>query len=156
MDIEVSGEIVSGWQILAGYTFNDNQNKADSGRYSTVTPKHLFKLWSSYALKGSLSGLKLGGGLTAQSSNYQRGFTKSYIPGVGFAGPDIPFNVIEPGYVLVDLFAQYRLNKNWSATLNVNNIFDKKYYQTVTSNNPGAGNWYGAPRNFLLSMQYSY
>ena len=79
-----------------------------------------------------------------------------FVPGGGFTGPNIPFNTIEPGYVLVDLFAQYRLNKHWSATLNVNNIFDKKYYQTVTASNPGAGNWYGAPRNFLVSMQYSY
>ncbi len=77
VDIEVSGEIVSGWQVLAGYTFNDNENKASSVRYSMITPKHLFKLWSSYELKGILNGLKLGGGLTAQSSNYQQGSART-------------------------------------------------------------------------------
>ena len=126
MDIEVSGEIVSGWQIQAGYTFNDNENKADNSLYSTVTPKHLFKLSSSYELRGILNGLKLGGGITAQSSNYQKGSAISYNRATGlYDGTPIPFEFSEPGYVLVDLFAQYRLNKHWSATFNVNNVFDK-------------------------------
>lgn len=158
VDIEISGEIVDGWQILAGYTFNDNENKAESGRrYSTVTPKHLFKLWSTYELKGIVDGLKLGGGVTAQSSNYQMGSANMFNPASGrYDGPSVDYTFTEPGYVVLDLFAQYRLNKHWSATLNINNIFDKKYYQSVTENNPGAGNFYGEPRNFLASMRYSY
>ena len=157
VDIEVSGEIVDGWQILAGYTFNDNKNRAASGRYSTVTPKHLFKLWSTYELKGTLNGLRLGGGITTQSSNYQKGSARTFNQTTGrYDGPSIPFEFTVPGYVLVDLFAQYCLNKHWAATLNVNNIFDKKYYQTVANTNPSAGNFYGEPRNFLVSMRYSY
>jgi len=155
VDIEVSGEIVSGWRILAGYTFNNNENKSDRGRYSTVTPKHLFKLWSSYELKGILDDLILGGGITAQSSNYRQGTARTFNQATGlFDGPSIDYTFTEPRRVLVDLFAQYRLNKHWSATLNVNNVFDKKYYQTI--GDTSGGNWYGAPRNFLVSMQYSY
>ncbi|WP_350283583.1 TonB-dependent siderophore receptor, partial [Nitrosomonas sp.] len=155
VDIEVSGEIVDGWQVLAGYTFNDNENKADSIRYSTITPKHLFKLWSSYELRGILSGLKLGGGITAQSGNYVSGTARAFNATTGlYNGPSVNYEFTEPGRVLVDLFAQYRLNKHWSATLNVNNVFDKKYYQTVGTSS--IGNWYGTPRNFLVSMQYSY
>lgn len=60
------------------------------------------------------------------------------------------------GRVLVDLFAQYHFDKHWSAALNVNNIFDKKYYQTVANTNPSGGNYYGEPHNFLLSVRYSY
>nr|WP_281870793.1 TonB-dependent receptor [Nitrosomonas europaea] len=114
VDIEVSGEIVSGWQVLAGYTFNDNENKAASGRYSTVTPKHLFKLWSSYELKGMLNGLKLGGGITAQSSNYRQGSVRTFNGATGlYDGPSIDYTFTEPGRVLVDLFAQYHLNKGY-------------------------------------------
>lgn len=157
MDIEVSGEIVNGWQILAGYTFNNNENKVVSGRYSTVTPKHLFKLWTSYELRGILNGLKLGGGITAQSSYYQKGSARIFNQATGlFDGPSIPYEFTEPGRVLVDLFAQYHFNKHWSAALNINNVFDKKYYQTVANTNPSAGNFYGEPRNFLGSIRYSY
>lgn len=155
VDIEVGGEIISGWQIHAGYTFNNNENKADRGRYSSITPKHLFKLWSSYELKGILDGLKLGGGITAQSSNYRQGSVRTFNPASGlYDGPSVDYAFTEPGYVLVDLFAQYRLNKHWSANLNINNIFDKKYYQTVGGS--AGQNWYGQPRNFLVSMRYSY
>jgi len=155
MDIEISGEIVSGWQILAGYTFNHNENKAGNGRYSTITPKRLFKLWSTYELKGILNDLKLGGGITAQSSNYQKGSATTFNQATGqYDGPSVDYAFTEPGRVLVDLFAQYRFDKHWSATLNVNNIFDKKYYQTVGYSS--YGNWYGEPRNFLASVRYSY
>jgi len=99
--------------------------------------------------------LKLGGGITAQSSNYRQGTARIFNQATGlFDGPSIDYEFTERGRVLVDLFAQYRLNKHWSATLNVNNVFDKKYYQTIGTTS--SGNWYGAPRNFLMSMQYSY
>ena len=92
IDIGVSDEIVTGWQILAGYTFNHNENKAGSGRYSTVTPKHLFKLWSSYELKGILDGLKLGGGITAQSDTYVSGTARTFNGVTGlYDGPSVDY-----------------------------------------------------------------
>ncbi len=155
VDIEISGEIVKGWQILAGYTFNDNEMKGGNGRFSTITPKHLFKLWSSYELRGILSGLKLGGGITAQSSNYRQGTARIFNPATGsFDGPSVDYEFTAPGRVLVDLFAQYRLNKHWSATLNVNNVFDKTYYETVGDSR--LSNYYGRPRNWMASIKYSY
>ena len=155
VDMEVSGEIVDGWQIQAGYTFNHNENKAGSGHYSTITPKHLFKLWSTYELRGIVDGLKLGGGITAQSSNYQKGSARTFNQVTGlYDGPSVDYTFTEPGRVLVDLFAQYRFDRRWSATLNVNNVFDKKYYQSVGY--AEYSNWYGVPRNFLVSMRYSY
>lgn len=155
MDIEISGEIVKGWQILAGYTFNDNETKGGDGRFSTITPKHLFKLWSSYELRGILNGLKLGGGVTAQSSNYQEGSARTFNPATGlYDGPSVDYAFTGPGRVLVDLFAQYRLNKHWSANFNANNVFDKTYYETVGTNT--RGNFYGRPRNWMVSIRYSY
>lgn len=155
VDIEVGGEIASGWRIQAGYTFNDNQNKADNGRYSTVTPKHLFKLWTSYALQGELNGLSIGGGVTAQGSNYRKGTVKSYSSATGrFDGPSVSYEFTEPGRAVVDLFAQYRVSRHYTVAFNVNNVFDKKYYQTVGSS--AGGNWYGAPRNFTLSLRADF
>jgi outer membrane receptor for ferric coprogen and ferric-rhodotorulic acid len=153
VDVEVSGEIVDRWRIHAGYTFNDNENKAETGRYSTITPKHLFKLWTSYEFQGQLEGLKIGGGVTAQSSYYQKGTTWAYNPATGYYdGPEVAFSIIEPGRAVVDLFVQYQFDKHWSVALNINNVFDKKYYQTIGSDY----NFYGTPRNFLLSARYKY
>ncbi|MBN9147726.1 MULTISPECIES: TonB-dependent receptor [unclassified Nitrobacter] len=155
VDVEVSGEIVAGWRIQAGYTFNDNENKAGNGRYSTITPKHMFKLWTSYDFQGQLEGWKVGGGVTAQSSYYQEGEAITFNPSTGqYDGPGVPFKFTEPGRAVVDLFVQYKIDQHWTMALNVNNVFDKKYYQTVGWTD--LGNWYGPPRNFLLSARASF
>lgn len=154
VDVEINGEIVDGWRVQAGYTFNDNQNQAEGGAYSTITPKHLFKLWTTYAFPGQLEGLKVGGGVTAQSSYYQRGTIRTFNNGV-YDGPMTPFDFTEPGRAVVDLLVQYDISKNWSLALNVNNVFDKKYYY-VTESNPWGGNFYGTPRNFMLTARASF
>jgi TonB-dependent siderophore receptor len=155
VDVEVSGEIVEGWRIQAGYTFNDNENIAAGGRYSTVTPKHLFKLWTTYALQGPLDGWKVGGGVTAQSSFYRKGEARTLNPNTGeYDGPLVPFEFTEPGRAVVDLYVEYKINQHWTATLNVNNVFDKRYYQTVGYTD--TSNWYGPPRNFLLSARAKF
>ena len=107
---------------------------------------------------GALDGLKLGGGVTAQSSNYRRGSVRTFNQGTGlYDGPLVDFEFTEPGYALVDLFTEYSLNEHWSATLNVNNVFDKTYYETVgTGTGTFSGNWYGAPRNVLFTVRASY
>ncbi len=42
------------------------------------------------------------------------------------------------------------------ARLNLNNLFDKRYYQSITDNPARAENIYGDPRNLMLSVKYSF
>jgi hypothetical protein len=51
------------------------------------------------------------------------------------------------------LRAEYQINAHWLAALNVNNIFDRTYYQTVGS--VFNYNYYREPRNFMLSVHAS-
>ncbi len=46
----------------------------------------------------------------------------------------------------------YRLSKTWSLSVNLENILDKTYYQTVGTSTTG-GNWYGAPRSVTVSLR---
>lgn len=155
VDMEIGGYVATGWEIQAGYTYNDNENKANSNRNSSVTPKHLFKLWSSYQLEGMLSGLKIGGGITAQSDTYKSGTAITFNPESGlYNGDSVDYDFTEPGRVLVDLFAKYRFNEHWSAALNIDNVLDETYYETVGVSS--YGNWYGKPRNFMLSVKYNH
>ncbi|MGE4323353.1 MAG: TonB-dependent siderophore receptor [Sphingobium sp.] len=153
VDVEVSGEIVRGLEISAGYTFNDNEDKeAENARYSSTTPRHLFKVWTAYRLPGSLSKWRIGGGVTAQSAIFVRGTASTYNPDSGkWDGDDVDFDFKQGGYSLWSARVDYSINDNWSAALNINNIFDKKYYQTVGYNY--FGNFYGDPRNWSLTLR---
>ena len=61
--------------------------------------------------------------------------------------------VAQSGYALVSLMARYEIRKNVSATLNINNLTDRKYYSQVAFFNQG---WYGSPRNATLSLRVQY
>ena len=53
--------------------------------------------------------------------------------------------------VLVNAFAGYQFNDNFSAQLNINNLLDKKYYSNVGFYD--GVNW-GEPRNVRLSLRW--
>jgi outer membrane receptor for ferric coprogen and ferric-rhodotorulic acid len=59
--------------------------------------------------------------------------------------------VAQASYAVWNARVGYQFNKNWSAALNVNNLFDKKYYQTIGA--PGWGSFYGDPRNATLTLR---
>mgnify|MGYP004718945253 CR=1 FL=1 len=49
--------------------------------------------------------------------------------------------------------AQYRFSPALTATLSVNNVFDKTYMPGLGSYGTGV---YGDPRNVLLTMKYAF
>jgi len=165
-EAEVTGQIRSGWQISAGYTFNENQNKSGflSGNgtpFHSQTPKHLFKLWTTAQLPGAWSKLKVSGGVNAQSSNFRSGSvctqTGSYEIGghtYFYCLSSVPYSFVEGAWAVVDTMAEYQLDGHWTATLNVNNVLDKTYYQTVGDS--AGGNHYGEPRNWMLTLRGSF
>ena len=134
IDLELQGKILPWWEVSLGYTFNINKqagsNLNSAGQDVAVnevalesqSPKHLFKLWNIFQLSGNeyIDRLKLGLGVTAQSSTYFAGY--GYDPET-FDSYSYNFN--GPGYAVVDVLASYKINKNLSLSLNVNNLFDK-------------------------------
>ncbi|WP_437884566.1 TonB-dependent siderophore receptor [Pseudomonas sp. LRF_L74] len=149
LDLELTGEILPGWMVLSGYTYNNNRNRYNSAVLSSITPKHLFKFWSTYQLTGELHDFKVGGGVNIQSSNYVSG-TATPLNG----GASVPFDYTQAGYAIWNALAEYRIDDHWTLTYNLNNMFDKKYYSTVGSS--ASGNWYGEPRNHMLTLRGTF
>jgi outer membrane receptor for ferric coprogen and ferric-rhodotorulic acid len=136
-EVEVSGQIQRGWQLTAGYAHSrieDPQGK----RLQTNQPLNNFKLWTSYDLANVGNGLTVGGGINWQDDIYQDG-----------SGPNGE-RFTQHSYALLALMARYRISKELSASLNVNNLLDKNYYAS------GYGNYYGEPRNVTLSLNYRF
>lgn len=142
LDAEVSGELLPRWQVAGGYTFNQTRYLRDLAAnqnqpLSSFTPKHIFKLWTTYQLPQGLSDWTVGGGVNLQSMAYKLNGTA---------------RIEQAGYAVWSARATYRINRNLTAALNVNNLFDKTYYQTLGSST-GGGNWYGAPRSVTATLQ---
>ncbi len=139
-DAEVSGQIASGWNLYAGYTFNTTKYLKDAGSegmaYAWHTPKHIFRLWTTYQLPDALSAFTVGGGVNVQSGQSRQ---------VGAV------TAHASGRAVWNAYMKYQVNRNWAATLNVNNIFDKTYYSAVGSLVGGVH--YGDPRNAMLTLR---
>jgi len=144
-EFELNGEVLPGLQVALGYTYNANENKREGdARFSTHTPRHLFKLWTDYRFQ-RLPALSLGAGVIAQSEHSESG---TVVPLGGSESLDYSF--VESGYAIYSARAAYDLDEHWTLALNANNLFDKTYYSTVSST--GYGNLYGEPRSFLVSL----
>ena len=142
-EAEISGELSPGWQLQAGYTHKIMRDQMGD-KVSTWEPEDLVNLYTSYKLKGPLDKLTLGSGVRWQGtgwkmlSNYGKGTTEKFSQ--------------DPLWLL-DLMARYQLTENVSASLNVNNVFDKKYYTNIGFYNSA---YYGDPRNVMLSTRWNF
>lgn len=146
-EVELNGEVAPGLQVSMGYTYNANENKRQGdARFSTHTPRHLFKLWGDYRFQ-RLHALSLGAGVIAQSQHSEAG---TVVPMGSTTGDSLDYTFVESGYALYSARAAYDLDEHWTLALNANNLFDKTYYSTVSST--GYGNLYGEPRSFMLSL----
>lgn len=145
-DIEAHGKLTRGWQISAGYTYNRNKYLEDEdptlvGKpFHYEIPKHMLRLWSDYQLPADLSKWSIGAGV-----NYR---SKQKIDS------DTIVNPIQGGYSIWNARVSYDIDKNWDATLNIENLFDKKYYSSIPGN--ALHNYVGEPRNFLLTVRYTF
>lgn len=150
IDLEATGEVLPGWDVIAGYTLNLMDDKSEDTLYTTVTPKHLFKLWSVYTLPGDWSAWRVGAGVTAQSASYVEGKAYRFDANWNTVG-ETPFDFSQSGYAVYDAMVEYKVDDHWTLALNGNNLFDRKYYASVGTSE--YGNYYGQPRNFVLTLR---
>lgn len=140
-EAEVSGELAPGWQVQAGFTHA--VSRRDGTRVSTFEPENQASLYTTYNLRGAFEPITLGGGARWRSKTWES--TENPVRGTE--------DFTQGSYWLVDLMARYRISENLSATLNVNNLLDEKYY-TVWGFN-GTYNW-GEPRNVSANVQWDF
>jgi outer-membrane receptor for ferric coprogen and ferric-rhodotorulic acid len=161
LEADVAGQILPGWQVSTSFTYNYNAIVYDGGSndtgqaFSTQTPKYLFKLWTTYRLPDDFKRWQLGFGVNAQSAAYYSGeICEVYRPAPSTScKTEVPYKFNQPGYGVFGASIAYDIDDHWHATLNVDNLLDKTYYQTVGTS--ASGNWYGNPRNFMFTVRYA-
>lgn len=108
----------------------------------TNQPRSLIRLFTTYRLPGAWSRLTVGGGVNWQSRVHQIA-----------RGPNGDEPVGQAGYTITNLMARYAVNDRLTAQLNVDNLFDRKYYSQIGQYNQGA---WGAGRGAMLALRYQY
>jgi outer membrane receptor for ferric coprogen and ferric-rhodotorulic acid len=143
IDAEVTGALTPDWQFTAAYTLVLSQYVKDrtfekGNLFAPNQPKHLFKAATTYHLPGDLNKMRVGADVLAQSETYNR-------VGNGHS--------VQDAYAVVGLMAGYRFDEHWDARVNLNNVFDEKYWQGIpTATGSGV---YGDPRNVMFSLKWS-
>lgn len=151
-EFEMFGEVLPGWSLSAGYTFNENENKRSGASFLSLAPRHLLKVWSTWKVPGSQGRLTVGAGFTAQSERFVSGTLRAYNPVSGvFDGAATPFQFTQGGYAVANAMLNYRIDDQWSMSLNANNLLDRTYYRGLGA--LVSGNYYGEPRNVVLSLR---
>lgn len=139
IEFELNGALTDNWQL----TFGASRYIAEAGDGSAVNPdqpRTTAKLFTRYQLP-MLPDLAVGGGVRWQNKTWQELDN----------GPNGVSRINQNGYTVVDLFTRYQVTKTFSVQGNINNLFDKEYYDYL-----GSYGVYGAPRNFSVSANYSF
>ncbi|QXQ21091.1 TonB-dependent siderophore receptor [Pseudomonas tolaasii] len=149
-EAEVSGEVMPDWNLTAGYSYTHSLN-GDKQRNNTGQPLNLLKVSTAYRLPGEWRGLTVGGAVNWQSDFYD--FAYRPVGGRDKDGRLITerTRITQQAYTVVNLMSRYQFDEHVSASVNVNNLFDKKYYERVGFYN---GVYWGDPRSITLAVDW--
>ncbi len=121
IEFDVVGEPLPGLRLIAGYAYTDSivtEGTPDvEGNQRVNVPEHQANLWAVYEIQsGALEGLGLGAGL--------------FFVGDRPRDPQNTFTI--PSYLLTNALVYYRRD-NWRVQLNVDNLFDVRYFPDRTN-----------------------
>ncbi|MEI1375911.1 TonB-dependent siderophore receptor [Nostoc sp.] len=123
IEFDISGEILPGWNIIAGYAYTDavitEDNDLPVGNQLNNVPRHALNLWTTYEIQsGSLKGLGFGVGAFYYGNRQA----------------DITNTVELPSYVRTDAAIYYKRD-NYRAAINIKNLFDTDYFVSAQNLN---------------------
>ncbi len=147
-DVDITYTPLKELSLTAGYGYTDARTRkmedniylsSDEmvGKRSTYTPENTFYGYADYTFsKGTLAGLNFN-----MSISYLDKVIKNQSTGVAF-----------PSYWITDLGVQYKLPNGVLVAANINNLFDKEYYNQSL----GSQLVPGMPRNYRVSLSYKF
>ena len=165
IELEAAGRINSRWEVFSGLALMDarilevarnvnattgaitSANPEYTGKRARNTPRYTFNLWTTYKLAGPW---KIGGGVEA------KGDREAVNPSGAGAVPTLNGAYhpnTAPAYARWDGMIAYE-QKKWAMRLNLKNIFDKLYYDSVYDN--GAFTVPGTRRTVILTTELKF
>ena len=148
LELEVTGDVAKDVKLSAGYTYTHVRDADGEDVYSTMLqttqPAHLVRVQGSWRLPAGLDKLTVGGGINWQSSYYGKIWNNTIND----------YSRVQQGsYALVNLMARYEISKDITASINVNNLMDKKYFTGLGLFETG---FHGEPRNVMFTVRTKF
>ncbi|MBC7882783.1 MAG: TonB-dependent siderophore receptor [Anaerolineae bacterium] len=143
VELDIAGEILPGWKVIGSYSYIDAKVTKDTtleniGNPLFGVPKNKASLWTSYTLQqGELQGLGFGIGLEYLGNRFGD-LANSYQVG---------------DYLIGNASVSYRRDK-YRLAVNIRNISNAKYIESVTGNNGGI--YPGAPLTVIFSLSSEF
>lgn len=138
VELELAGELLPGWEASAGYSYVDIED-SEGNTTKTYTPRQSAKLTTTYRLP-MMEQLKLGANAKWQDDI-------ETLDGNGNLAK-------QDSYALLGLMAKYEFTPRLDATLNIDNLTDEKYLNSLYWG--GSQAFYGEPRNAKLSVKWTF
>ncbi len=144
VEIDITGAILPGWNVIASYANINAEVTKDTdpdfvGNRLFGVPTHSASLWTTYEIqRGTLQGLGFGAGFNV----------------VGERAGDLANSYAAESYFVANAAIFYRRG-NWRFALNFKNLGDAKYIESTT-NSRSAGNYFGEPFSVLGSVSYQF
>lgn len=167
IELEAAGRITPNWEVFSGLALMDAEilevaeninpvtgaivlaNPGYKGQRPRNTPDYTFNLWTTYALG---SGWKIGGGVEVKGDRY--GYNPSGAGPIPTLPPGTEFHPnTAPSYDRWDAMVAYE-QKDWAARLNVKNVFDEVYFDSIYDNGPFTVP--GTGRQFILTGELKF
>jgi outer-membrane receptor for ferric coprogen and ferric-rhodotorulic acid len=151
----LQGALTDRLQADLSYAHNSIKLKEGStdqgGVLSLTTPANLFKAWLIWRPPFEALHDKLSVGLGAHVQSVISAATQAYNYDAS-SNSFVLENILARGggYTTADAVLKYTLNDTLQLQLNVTNLFDRTYYNTV---NVQSGNYFGIPRSFLMTLR---
>lgn len=134
LELTAAGEVAPGVELSGGYTYVYITD-ADHDRARLYIPRHQLTSALTYQLPMAPK-VKVGGSLSWQSKTTTD------------ASPEAS----QDAYALLGLMSRYDIDSHWSTQLNLNNLTNEKYLQSLRYDQSN----FGDPRNFTASVTWKY
>ncbi|MGY1489598.1 TonB-dependent siderophore receptor [Methylobacillus pratensis] len=136
-EFDMSGEVTDRLKVNGGYTRLMSVKGKNDENQKPYTPRHLIKLSTTYQVP-HIEKLKVGASINWQDSTHY-----NYDNGTRYT---------QDSYAVINVMADYELDKHWTAAVNVYNLTNEKYVSSLMFGQ----SFYSAPMNASATLTWQY
>lgn len=132
-ELQVQGQVTDWWFVSAGYSYLDGEQvdrNGATGLRPRELPEHMFSIWNSFQVTNRFG---LGLGMTYQDDSFVNNGNTAVLP----------------SYTRFDAAAYYNVTEDVRVQVNVENLFDERYFPNSHSTHQVS---VGAPLNARFSV----